>query len=365
MASAVAAGGESAVDMPETVFQDAGARQRPHLRPPASSALPGRIPDFLIIGAAKAGTSALYEYLARHPQVAVSREKELNFFLDPGVLPDDVRGFSRGAWHLGVDWYRRWFQTDRPVCGEASPNYSHGVHAERVAARIAAVAPRARLIYLVRNPLSRARSHFLMSLKRPGGGRLSFAEYLATSNALAYASYGTVMEAYLRHFPREQIMVLESADLHARRRETMAKVFRFLGVDDRFWCSWYGRQVFVGSRCPCVSPRGARLRDSAPVQFLRSRLSPAVFYHVENLLLSPFRVPEPALEVPPGHAADVVSRLQREVDLLRRLTALELPSLDVTAEQAASPPHAQDDLRHALSPHRALEVEPPCRSLPG
>lgn len=305
-----------------------------HLIPPASSHRPGRLPDFLVIGTAKGGTSALDHYLRHHPQVAMPREKELNFFLDPGVLPDDPRGFERVAWHLGTDWYRRWFQTDRPICGEASPNYSLGTHAEQAAERIAAVVPRARLLYLLRNPLDRARSHFLMLRKRPDATPMSFAEYLASSAAVATSCYGAIVEAYLRHVPRERILVLESAALDGRRRESLAAVFRFLGIDDRFWCAEYERRVYVGSRRPFVSPLGARVRDSAPLRFLRSRMPPSVFYHVENLALGPFAVPPPSLDLPPGQAAEVVARWRSDLDLLRRLTGLDLPSLTVSLEQA-------------------------------
>lgn len=307
-----------------------------HIIPPRPSRLAGRLPDFLIIGTAKGGTTALCHYLRQHPQVAMSREKELNFFFDGGVLPDDPRGFERGAWHLGVEWYRRWFQTDRPVCGEASPTYSFGAHAERIAGRIAAVVPRARLIYLVRNPLERARSYFRMVLRRPGATRLTFSEFLASSIGVETSCYGTILAAYRRHFPAEQILVLESAALDARRHESLATVFRFLGIEDRYRCRQFERRVFVGSRRPFVSPCGARVRDSAAVKFLRGRMPESVFYHVENLLLRPFSVAEPPVDLPPQQAAEMVARLESDMNLLRDLTGQRLPSLDVTFAQATS-----------------------------
>lgn len=309
-----------------------------YLAPPRPARLPGRLPDFIVIGTIKGGTSALYRYLGHHPQVAVSAEKELDFFLDAGALPKDPRGFERGAWHLGEDWYRGWFRTDKLVCGEASPNYSLSSHAERIAGRIAAVAPRARLIYLVRNPLERARSHFRMMRKRPGSQRLTFAEFLATSVAIEASCYGTVLAAYRRHFPADQILVLESLDLDRRRHESLAAVFRFLGIDDRFWCRQFERRIFVGSRRPFVSPLGSRVRDSAAVRFLRHRMPESVFYHVENLLLRPFKLPEPPADLPPRRAAEVVALLESEMDLLRDLTGQRLPSLSVTIEQVTAAP---------------------------
>jgi len=145
----------------------------------------GRLPNVIVIGTIKGGTSALYHYLRQHPDVEMSREKELDFFFDPGILSHSPRGFERGAWHLGVHWYQQWFQTEKAVCGEASPNYSLGTYAEQIAARMAEVAPQARLIYLVRNPLERMRSHFLMAQKQPGADRHTFSDYVAQSDAMS------------------------------------------------------------------------------------------------------------------------------------------------------------------------------------
>jgi len=321
--------------MNDSLFRQVDAGDRSHLVPPPPSQVPGRMPDFLVIGTVKGGTTALYHYLQLHPEVAMASEKELDFFLDPGVLPPHPRGFDRGGWHLGLDWYRRWFQTDK-VCGEASPNYTLGTHAEQVASRIATVAPRARLVYLVRHPLERIRSSFRMVRRRPRAARLTWPEYLETSAAVATSCYGHVLEAYLRHFPRDRVLVLESTALDSRRRESLAAVFRFLGVDDRFWSRRFERRVYVGGRRPWVSPLGERIRDAAPMKMLRRRLPPSIFYHVDNLLSAPFARPEPSLTLSPPEAAGLVARLQADVDLLRRLTGLALPSLDVTLKQALS-----------------------------
>lgn len=95
--------------------------------------------------------------------------------------------------------------------------------------------------------------------------------------------------------------------------------------------------MYVGARRPHVSPLGERVRDATAVSALRRLMPPSIFYHAENMLLRPFAVPEPSLDLPPRQAADVVARFQAAVELLRRLTGLELPSLDVTLEQALPP----------------------------
>jgi hypothetical protein len=130
--------------------------------------------------------------------------------------------------------------------------------------------------------------------------------------------------------------VLESTFLDEHRREALAKIFGFLGVDTSFWCSAYERKVYVGSRRPIVSPLGAWVRDSAGLQLLRKRLPPSIFYHIENLVLSPFRMQEPSLCLLPSQASKIVTTLQAEMALLRHLTGLNLPTLTVTMEQALS-----------------------------
>jgi hypothetical protein len=290
----------------------------------------GRLPDFIIIGTQKGGTTGLHHYLSRHPEVAVSRIKELNFFIEEGVLPPDPSGRPRGAWNKGVEWYREWFDPGKLVCGEASPQYASHPHAEVVAARMAAVVPQVRLIYLVRHPLERMRSHYLMMSKRPGVNPGTFEAFVRSSEALGTSRYGTQLQAYLKHFPREHILVVESERLRRQRRAALAEVFGFLGVDPAFWCDWYQREVFVGSRRPHVSPWGVRLRDSWVMRGVRRALPDGLAFHGENLLLAPFAVPPPTTELSAAFYGEILAELRGEVELLRRLTGQPLLSLELS-----------------------------------
>src|SRR6187397_1377370 len=113
------------------------------------------LPDFLILGAQKAGTTALYSYLRRHPAIVGPSWKEVSFF---------DRHYARGE-----AWYRGNFPTRlrhalaerrahaRAIAGEASPSYVFHPSAPE---RVAALVPDARLIALVRNPIDRALSHY-------------------------------------------------------------------------------------------------------------------------------------------------------------------------------------------------------------
>ena len=276
--------------------------------------------------------------------------KEIDFFIDSAVEPGGLNG--PGSWHLGVDWYRRQFPGDKPICGEASPNYSLGPNVAQVVPRIATVLPAARLVYLVRNPLERIRSHYRMAIRKPGTAAGSFPDFVANSDTLSTSAYGTILQTFLRGFPRDRILVLESADLDHRRRESLASVFRFLGVDDRFWSAGFDRRVFVGSSRPHVSPLGTRVRDSAAMAQLRRRLSNSAFYHVERVLLAPLRIPDPPLTLPPTQATAIVASMTAEMNLLRDLTGLQLPSLEVSMEQATSPADAPRSSRRFFGHRR-------------
>ncbi|MBA3426416.1 MAG: sulfotransferase [Rubrobacter sp.] len=126
---------------------------------------PGSLPDFLIIGAQKAGTTFLYYLLCQHPYVAPTSEKELHFF--------DSQKFNKGE-----GWYRSNFPPPtsenghKVITGEASPYYIYHPLAAR---RAAQVVPHARLIVLLRNPVDRAYSDYQNRL-REGNEFLGFEE---------------------------------------------------------------------------------------------------------------------------------------------------------------------------------------------
>lgn len=119
------------------------------------------LPNFLIIGARKAGTTSMYYYLQAHPQVYMSPEKELKFF-----VPEK-------NWTRGVAWYEQYFDEagDAIAIGEASPSYTRYPRSRGIPALIAEVLPKARLIYLVRHPVDRMVSHYLANLRNLWAGR--------------------------------------------------------------------------------------------------------------------------------------------------------------------------------------------------
>jgi len=201
------------------------------------------LPNLLVIGAQKCGTTSLHRYLAAHPEVAMSEPKELDFFVEHEDRPHYV---ANGNWHRGVDWYASHFPDDVPVRGESSPNYTAYPNVERIPERAAAIVPDAALIYMVRDPIERIVSHYL---HRVGSSR----ERRSLEETLGDIERGTGMvfvdrsryymqiERWLECFPRERLLVLAQEDLRADTAGTLGRVFRFLSVDDSFVSEEFAR----------------------------------------------------------------------------------------------------------------------------
>jgi hypothetical protein len=201
------------------------------------------LPDFLIIGTQRGGTSALHRYLAQHSNVTPGSRKEVHFF---------DRHYNHGE-----QWYRSHFPIDRrlrsygSITGEATANY---LFYPPVPSRVETMLPSVRLIALLRNPVYRAHSAWrLMTLK--GWEELSFEEAIASEVArigedleralqgidppdlslfrhsyLSRGMYALQLERWLEAFPREQFLVLKSEDLFERPEEVYLRVLEFLGL---------------------------------------------------------------------------------------------------------------------------------------
>ena len=183
-----------------------------------------RTPDFLLIGAMKAGTTTLSEWLRHHPDLFLSRPKEPQFF-------------SRAeAARRGWDWYGGLFAPARPdqLVGEASTCYSRWPHFGDVAGRLAEHVPDARLIFLARHPVERAYSHYRHEMQRVlarGEAPSSFEDALDALPEIVDAScYPTQLDRFLAHYPEDRLLVLLTDDLHRGPDDVWSRVQAFLGV---------------------------------------------------------------------------------------------------------------------------------------
>jgi hypothetical protein len=217
-----------------------------------------RLPNFLVIGAMKAGTTSLYHYLRRHPQVFMSKIKELDFFA------------QEGNWHRGFDWYGRQFAAageDAVAVGEASTVYAKYPWYRGIPERIGEHLPGARIIYLVRHPVERMRSHYEHRVA-VGAERDPIERALVRNPIyLDYSRYALQIERYVSCFPREQILILTSEDLRHDRRRTIRRVFEFLRVDPDHVPPEIHREYYASEGRPVFSPAMWGLRRSLRTRF--------------------------------------------------------------------------------------------------
>jgi hypothetical protein len=188
----------------------------------------GALPDFVIIGAPKCGTTFLYHLLTKHPHVEPAAFKETSYF---NLL-----------FEKGIQWYRgcflppRWKDGRRTITGEASPGYLIHPHA---AERMANVIPEARLIAMLRNPVDRTYSDYQFFEVRHGREKGTFEEIIAAyldrphgENLLQKSIYVDHLLCWSSFFSEEQMLVLESEDFFECPQEMLKRVLDFLDLPD-------------------------------------------------------------------------------------------------------------------------------------
>jgi hypothetical protein len=181
------------------------------------------LPNFLVIGAMKAGTTSLYRYLRAHPQVFMPEAKELDFFV------------AERRWGRGRDWYEAQFAGagGAVAVGEASPIYAMYPEFAGVPDRIAELLPQVRLVYAVRHPIERMRSHYLHQVAK--GREHAPIEHSLTADPryLDTSRYAMQIERYLARFPPERLQVITAEELRDDRVAAIRRVLGFLGLDPR------------------------------------------------------------------------------------------------------------------------------------
>jgi hypothetical protein len=173
------------------------------------------LPTFLLIGAMKAGTSSLHGYLTVHPEIYMSQVKELNFFN------------TSLNWNKGIDWYKSQFDANYKVRGEASPNYAKW---EGTAERVYTILPKAKIIYLLREPIKRFVSqcnHMQIDPNEVVDNLKKGIDSEIFSNGLYFKWY----KAYNTYYKKDDILILKSEELRNSKKEVLLKVFNFFNLD--------------------------------------------------------------------------------------------------------------------------------------
>lgn len=207
------------------------------------------LPDFLVIGAQKGGTTSLYNYLIEHPGIVPAFTKEVHFF---------DKDYSKGlAWYRAnfptylEKYYLERFHRQKCITGEATPYY---LFHPRAPHRVAKTLPMAKFIVLLRNPVDRAYSQYAHQV-RQGYETLSFEDALAEEEKrttkerenllkderyfsfndkhytyLSRGKYIDQLKVWMELFPREQFLILKSENFYSDPESTLKKTFGFLDL---------------------------------------------------------------------------------------------------------------------------------------
>jgi hypothetical protein len=278
----------------------------------------GALPNLIVIGGLKCGTTSLHHYLNLHPQIAMSRPKELNFFV------------AELNWDLGPDWYASHFDRSAPVRGETSPHYTNLPRFGGVAGRMREVlGADARIVYMVRDPIDRMLSHYLHNV---GGGYESrpLETALADPDSAYVARSRYAMQAgpYLKAFGPERVLIVTREELRDDRLGTMRRTFEFCGVDAGFTSPQFEREWETGGG---KQDGGFRLMDRAVrLPGLRSldrnfdRLPESLRWLVERIVHDPERGAAPKPELPDELRVRLRELLAEDTARLERIAGREL-----------------------------------------
>ena len=199
------------------------------------------LPDFMVIGVGRSGTTSLFNYLDQHPSIVKSAYDEIGFFDD--------------NFRLGWSWYRSLFPTrmKKEKIKEETGNFltfddtPFYIYNEIVAKRIREFFPNGKIIVLLRNPIDRAYSNYILGVRR-GDEKRSFEEAVLeemehikqyseiqideflSQSYLGRGLYALQLEIWFRYFKRENILIIKSEDFSKNTQRTMEQVFRFLDL---------------------------------------------------------------------------------------------------------------------------------------
>ncbi|MFW5869267.1 MAG: sulfotransferase family protein [Planctomycetota bacterium] len=193
-----------------------------------------RKPNFFVIGAMKAGTSSFHQLIGRHPDVFMSDFKEPQYFA-PHKLP--FRGWWGEGKQLpspGPQWYLDLFREAGSAkwLGESSTAYTKRPLVEGCVERIHRFNPDARLIYVVRDPVDRAVSHYWHFVRYGSETRDMLPAFRHRPQYTQISDYAMQLEPYVKAFGRDRICIVRFEDVKEDASSCMRSVWQWLGIDE-------------------------------------------------------------------------------------------------------------------------------------
>jgi hypothetical protein len=250
----------------------------------------------------KAGTTSLHRFLCDHPDVRGPATKELHYF-----------SIGRARW--GLPGYLRHFRGAgaSTVRCEASPSYSEHPTFGDVPRRIRSLLPDVRLIYLLRDPATRMRSHWRHELLE---GRSSHRAGW-DERFVGPSCYGDQLTRYLRYFEPEQIALVDAEHLREDRTGALEQLFGFLGVDPTVAPTVERDDENVSSERTPISPLAASLKRSAPISAAIRHLPAPVRATGRRMASDPTAaVPDVSTVDPPPIPPELQERLAADLAVL-------------------------------------------------
>lgn len=271
------------------------------------------LPNLIVIGAVKCGTSSLHYYLNLHPDIMMSRIKELYFFVDTH------------NWNRGIDWYKSHFKGDAKIFGESSPGYTVFPGINGVPKKMYSVIPEAKLIYIVRDPIERIKSAYIHRLASGKEDRsINDALRNFDNNSYIYTSmYYFQLEQFFSFYNQNSIFILTLEELIINTAKSMSQIFKFLNIDDTFNSIKYNKILNKSSKKRLKNRIGLLLKRFSNIR-MASFFSENFKRQVGSILYIPFSQKIPKPEINPQLEDLLKKYLSEDVKRLKQFTGKSL-----------------------------------------
>lgn len=278
----------------------------------------GTLPNLIVIGGLKCATTSMYYYFNLHPQIVMSPEKELNFFI------------REQNWPKGMQWYKSNFKGRAAVYGEVSPHYTNYPFYSGIAERMFSTVPNVKLLYILRDPIDRLLSDYFHHYAEALEERMlsDILKDLERNPYVSRSKYYMQLEQYLKFFPESNIMLVTTEDLYYNRQKTLQRIFRFLNVNDSFYSHKFSFAWYKSKYRRRITRLGVSL-SSTPLFKSVKRLPFEFVGPVEKLLYLPFsyKMKRPFIEK--KQRQDLQSFLKTDIDCLRKYTGQDFKTWSV------------------------------------